>query len=254
MRSMLPAAFSLAALVIALGTSAWTIREVRKSNLAIYQLSYVLNAKIDRLRPSTVVHEHSEVRRFMIAAHLARAVNPIVVLGDSITEAATLPSTICGHAVVNAGIGGADVSDLSSVAPSLLAGKAPALVVVAIGTNDAYVSDRRVEQFGAAYAKLLQSIANPATKLAVASIPPIAANGFLTIAAKLKPELVDRFNSLLPGLAERAGASFIDAHKALTDKGPPETIDGVHLAPSAYDLWDAAMLAGIKKALACEHE
>lgn len=276
MRSSVSVAFSLAALVGVLGTSAWSIREVGKNNRAILQLSErslqlsersevsetankleiarafdVLNAKVDSLRLTTVGHEHRDVRRFMIEAHLARAASPIVVLGDSITEAATLPETICGHAVVNAGIGGANVDDLIAVASSLLQGKSPSLVVVAIGTNDAHATEGREERFSASYAKLLQSLASVASKLAVASIPPVDPSAALTVAVHIDAGLIDRFNLLLPKLAEKAGASFIDVGKAVTDKGQPETLDGVHLAPSAYDLWDAAMLTGIKKSLDC---
>ena len=46
-----------------------------------------------------------DVRAFMIRSQLARARNPVVIIGDSITEAALLPSSICGHDVVNAGVG-----------------------------------------------------------------------------------------------------------------------------------------------------
>jgi lysophospholipase L1-like esterase len=246
------------ALVVSFGTSAWTISEIGKNSRAIHQLSErseaafdVLNAKADQLRSTAVGHEHSDVRRFVIAGHLARTVSPIVVLGDSITEAATLPEMICGHAVVNAGIGGAGVDDLLAAAPLLLRGKALALVVVAVGTNDAYATERREDLFNASFAKLLQSLAKVAPKLAVANIPPIAPNLALVVAAHLDSGLIDRFNLLLPKLAEKAGASFIDLHTAVTAKGQPETLDGIHLAPSAYDLWDAAMLTGIKKALDC---
>ena len=113
-----------------------------------------LNTKVDRLGPATVGHEHSDVRQFMIRAHLARAVSPVVVFGDSITEAAVLPGAICGHAVVNAGIGGIGADELLKVAPSLLEGKSPALVVVAIGTNDAHSTPGREHQFSEAYATL----------------------------------------------------------------------------------------------------
>ncbi|MDI3563937.1 GDSL-type esterase/lipase family protein [Bradyrhizobium sp. Arg816] len=280
-------ALTVAALIVILGTSAWTIREVGKNNRAIYQLSErgqafeaarqldaarasersqafetarnvdvarafdVLNAKVDRLKSTTISHEHSDVRRFMIAGHLARAANPIVVLGDSITEAADLPEMICGHVVVNAGIGGAGVDDLLAVAPSLLEGKALALVVIAIGINDAFAAEGQETRFSASYATLLQSLASVAPKLAVANIPPVAPNAALTKAAHLDAGLIDRFNLLLPDLAKTARASFIDLHEAVTAKGQPETLDGVHLAPSAYELWDAAMLAGINKALDC---
>jgi lysophospholipase L1-like esterase len=254
MRSITSVALAILALAV-VGSSAWTIHEIRKNDAAtrleIIRAFDTLNAKLDRLTPSTVSHEHGDVRLFMIHAHLARATHPIVVLGDSITEAATLPDAICNHPVVNAGIGGVGVDELLAVAPSLLQGKDPALVVVAIGTNDAHASEGQEERFRASYARLLRTLAGVSPRLAVANIPPVAPGGPLTQAVHLDPGLIDRFNQVLPNLADAAGASFIDIHQALTADGPPAMLDGVHLAPATYDLWDAAMLKGIKTALDC---
>jgi len=254
MRSITSVALAILALAV-IGSSAWTIHEVRKNNAAtrleMTRAFDTLNAKLDRLTTTTVAHEHSDVRLFMIQAHLARATSPIVVLGDSITEAATFPEAICNHPVVNAGIGGAGVDQLLAVAPSLLQGKAPALVVVAIGTNDAHASEGREERFSASYARLLRSLAGVSPRIAVANIPPVTPGAPLTLAVHLDSGLIDRFNQALPNLADMAGASFIDVHKALTANGQPAMLDGVHLAPGAYDLWDTAMLRGIKTALDC---
>ena len=105
-------ALSITAGVVVVVTSAWTINEVGKNNSGIFNLSErtriadaerkqeiaagfdALNARIDRLRPGIVGHEHSDVREFVIASHVARAESPIVFLGDSITEAAMLPDAI----------------------------------------------------------------------------------------------------------------------------------------------------------------
>jgi lysophospholipase L1-like esterase len=276
MGSRVALALSIAAGVVVVVTSAWTINEVGKNNRAIFNLSErekvadaerkqevaedfakiaegfeALNTRIDRLRPATVSHEHSRVREFVIAEQLARVESPIVFLGDSITEAAILPDAICGHPVVNAGIGGAEVDQLQKVVPLVLVGKSPALVVLAIGTNDAHATPGRDGQFTASYGKLLQTLALTAPKLVVANIPSVDPKGALTVAVGIDPSLIARFNLLLPKLAEDAGASFIDLNKAVSSEGMTETVDGVHLAPRAYDLWDAAMLAGVRSALGC---
>ena len=187
MRSQFALALSIVAGVMVVVTSAWSINEVGKNNRAILNLSErtaqgfdALNVEVDRLRPGTVGHEHSDVREFVIAAHLARTKSPIVFLGDSITEAATLPGAICGYAVVNAGIGGMEVDQLLKVVPALLQDKSPALIVLAIGTNDAYATPGREEQFRASYVKLLQTLAPIAPKLVIANIPPVDPKGALT--------------------------------------------------------------------------
>jgi lysophospholipase L1-like esterase len=269
MRSRIEFALTIAAGVVIIVTLAWTISEVGKNNRTIRNLSErarvaeaerkqeiavgfdALNARIDRLRSATVGHDHSDMREFVIAGHLARAENPIVFLGDSITESAVLPNAICGHAVVNAGIGGAGVDYLLKVEASLLAGKSLALVVVAVGTNDARGAPGRESQFSASYVKLLQSLALIAPKLVVANIPSVDPKGVITVAVGIDASLISRINLLLPRLAEDAGASFIDLNKAVSSEGATETLDGVHLAPRAYALWDSAMLAGVKSALNC---
>jgi hypothetical protein len=93
-------ALSITAGVVVVVTSAWTINEVGKNNSAIFNLSErtriadaerkqeiaagfdALNARTDRLRPGIVGHEHSDVREFVIASHLARAESPIVFPGE----------------------------------------------------------------------------------------------------------------------------------------------------------------------------
>src|SRR5258708_40006629 len=85
-----------------------------------------------------VFDPHATTRHFVIQSTLARFDDAIVVLGDSIVEASTLPRSLCGHAIVNAGIGGASTaSSLGAILSQSLAGRRAALVVVSLGTNDA---------------------------------------------------------------------------------------------------------------------
>ena len=64
----------------------------------------------------TVVDTHTQGRQFVIQSTLDRFPDPIVVLGDSIVEGSTLPRSLCGHAIINAGIGGASTtSDLGTM-------------------------------------------------------------------------------------------------------------------------------------------
>jgi lysophospholipase L1-like esterase len=269
MQSRVALALSIAAGIIVVVTSGWTINEIGKNNRAIFNLSErvriadaerkqeisqgldALAKKVDRLRPLTVGHEHSVVRQFMISAHLARAVSPVVVFGDSITEAAILPGAICGHAVVNAGIGGSGVDELLREAPLLLKEKSPALVVLAIGTNDAHATPEREQHFRDAYIELLHRLVLLAPKIAVANIPPVDPKGPLTAAVGIDASLIERYNLILPKLAEDAGAAFIDLNKAVSAEGATETIDGVHLAPRTYGRWEAALLQGVERALNC---
>src|ERR1700676_2075999 len=106
-----------------------------------------------------VFDPHATTRHFVIQSTLARFDDPIVVLGDSIVEASTLPRSLCGHAIVNAGIGGSSTaSQLDSMLKESLGGKRAALVVVALGTNDAAIP-LSVEQYRSNYLALLTELA-----------------------------------------------------------------------------------------------
>jgi lysophospholipase L1-like esterase len=166
-----------------------------------------------------------------------------VVLGDSIVEASTLPPSLCGHPIVNAGIGGASTaSDLGSVLARSLGGKQAALVIVALGTNDAAVPFS-VAQYSSNYRALLTALAALTPRRAVLAIPPPEAG--LEESGKVSTSVVDSYNAALPALAKEAGAQFIP----LPDMPERHTIDGIHLNAAGYVVWDRAVSAGIEAAL-----
>jgi hypothetical protein len=120
---------------------------------------------------TAIVDTHGATRQLIIASTLARVDDPIVVLGDSIVEGLTLPRSLCGHAIVNAGIGGASTaSHLGSVLKEALAAKRAALIIVSLGTNDAAVP-MSVEQYRTNYRGLLAELDALAPRRAIAAIP-----------------------------------------------------------------------------------
>ena len=186
---------------------------------------------------------HGATRQFVIRSTLARVDDAIVVLGDSIVEASTLPRSLCGHPVVNAGIGGASTaSHLGSILSEALGNKRAAMVVVSLGTNDAAIPDS-VEQFRSNYRALLSDLAALTPRTAIAAIPPPEA-GFEET-KKVSVSLIDSYNAILPGLAEEARATFIP----LPTMPERHTLDGIHLNAAGYEVWDKAILQGIESAL-----
>jgi lysophospholipase L1-like esterase len=186
---------------------------------------------------------HGATRQFVIRSTLARVDDAIVVLGDSIVEASTLPRSLCGHPVVNAGIGGASTaSHLGSILSEALGNKRAAMVVVSLGTNDAAVPDS-VEQFRSNYRALLSDLAALTPRTAIAAIPPPEPG--LEEAKKVSVSLIDSYNAILPGLAEEARATFIP----LPTMPGRHTLDGIHLNAAGYEVWDKAILQGIESAL-----
>ena len=194
-------------------------------------------------RRPVVIDTHGPTRQLIISSILARFDDPIVILGDSIVEAATLPRSLCGHAIVNAGIGGTSTtSHLEEILKASLGGKRAALVVVSLGTNDAAIP-LSVEQYRSNYLTLLTALEALTQRRAIAAIPPPEAG--LPEAKKVSAAVIESYNAVLPKLAEEARAAFI----ALPAMPEHHTLDGIHLNGGGYEVWDKAVLAGIDAAL-----
>ncbi len=187
--------------------------------------------------------DHRQVRQLILYYTLSRADDPIVVLGDSIVEASTLPRSLCGHPVVNAGLNGASTaSDLGNWLALALASKRASTIIVSLGTNDALVQSPVSKQaFEDRYAALLSELAKLTKHLFVLGIPPVETRGRMT--ADMQKEAlatIDTFNSVLPGLAQRFNAAFL----ALPPMPSLHTIDGVHLNSEGYRVWDKTITEG----------
>jgi hypothetical protein len=194
-------------------------------------------------KQATVIDTHGPTRQFVIRSTLARVDNAIVVLGDSIVEMSTLPRLLCGHPIVNAGIGGASTeSNLGSILKESLGNKRAVLIVVSLGTNDAAIPNS-VDRYRSNYRALLTELSALTPRAAVMAIPPPEAG--LEEAKKLSPATIDSYNAILPGLAEEARALFIPL-PAMPER---HTFDGIHLNAAGYDIWDRAILRGIESAI-----
>jgi hypothetical protein len=204
-------------------------------------------AGVSFFRPNTIVDTHRHTRQVILHYTLSRAEKPIIVLGDSNTEASTLPRSYCDHPIVNAGLDGAStVSDLGAWLKDVLNGRQAAAILIALGTNDA-LQGRTQQEFEANYRSMLAELKDTTSHLAVLGIPSIEVRGRMPAeyqAATMRR--IESFNAALPALAEKAGATFA----VLPPMGAPHTIDGIHLDAAGYEVWDAAVLKGVSGA--CE--
>jgi lysophospholipase L1-like esterase len=167
------------------------------------------------------------------------------LLGDSLTEASTLPRSLCDRAIVNAGLDGASTaSDLGTWLIEALAGRRAAVIVIALGTNDA-LQGRNQEAFEANYGSLLVQLKSATDHIAVLGIPSVEVRGGMTADYQAETmRRIEAFNAMLPALANKNGATFV----ALPPMPEPHTIDGVHLDAAGYAIWDAAALKGASRA------
>src|ERR1700730_15209270 len=180
-------------------------------------------------RQAVIIDTHGPTRQFVIRSTLTRVEDAVVVLGDSIVEMSTLPRSLCGHPIVNAGIGGTSAeSKLGSILSEALGNKRAALVVVSLGTNDAAIPNS-VERYRSNYRALLTELATLAPRITVMAIPSPEVG--LEEEKKVKPVTIDSYNATLPGLAEEARDQFISL-PAMPER---HTIDGIHLNAAGYE-------------------
>jgi GDSL-like Lipase/Acylhydrolase family len=190
-----------------------------------------------------IIDTHGPTRQFVIRSTLARVDDAVVVLGDSIVEMSTLPRSLCGHPIVNAGIGGASTeSNLGSILKESLGSKRAAAIVVSLGTNDAAIPNS-VERYRSNYRALLTELATLSPRITVMAIPSPEAG--LEEAKKVSLATIDSYNATLPELAEEARVLFIPL-PAMPER---HTLDGIHLNAAGYEIWDRAILGGIESAL-----
>jgi lysophospholipase L1-like esterase len=216
----------------------WT--RISLATLAICALAAVI---VRGIRPD----EHRNTRQLILHYTLSRVDEPIIVIGDSIVEASTLPRTACGHPIVNAGLNGASTaSDLGNWLAPALDGKRAAIIVLSLGTNDALTSSpESKESFGESYGALLARLRKLSRHLAVIQILPVETRGRMT--AEMQSDAmrtISIYNSILPELADRNGAAFV----TLPAMPSPYTIDGVHLNAGGYEVWEKAVIQGAAKA------
>lgn len=176
---------------------------------------------------------YADMRLAVLKAQLSQVKDPIVVIGDSIVETAKWPQTICGHPVINAGIGGARIGFVVYGAPAFLKGTKPALVILAIGINDAGKGYDE-GSFRSDYSNALKTIPSPVAISTIVAGHPVDLGE------------IERFNGAIKQLAE--GRTLIDLYKAVPGS---LTIDGIHLNGEGYKLWTAELLAGAKRAIGC---
>jgi hypothetical protein len=163
---------------------------------------------------------YPEKREKMIFADLRHAKEPIVVFGDSITELAALPHQLCGHAVINAGIGGLRVKDFETIAQRVVQKQRPFMIVIALGAND-----RGSPQAGDDALRLLGTLQSHSEKIISVSVTP----------DRETDDLIKRAN-------DEAGIVYVDLNLIEADRR-----DGVHLNAAGSGKFVAAISLAIEQ-------
>jgi hypothetical protein len=166
----------------------------------------------------------------------------VVVLGDSITQDARLPATVCGMPFINAGITGSRVSTFVPFAEEMVAqGIKPALTVIALGVNDT-VSGYQTD-FASAYRLLVDSL--PRTQLIFVTPAPVDLSK--PAAARLDAARLQFVTAKIMEAASSGNSSLIDLSKISL-----QSEDGIHPDAATYPVWIAAVADGIESFLKCK--
>jgi GDSL-like Lipase/Acylhydrolase family len=189
--------------------------------------------------------DHRSIRAFEIRLKLSAVSDPVVFIGDSITEGAPLPAKICDRSTIDAGIGGFDAAAYSLILDKIGNFRAAA-IVVALGTNDA--RRNHIADFLKDYQSLVQALEPRSPTLILAGVPPIEDGSF---SEWLDKGRAGRINKDIAAIARQRGHRFVDLGAALS--GRRVTKDGVHLSPTGYSLWVDALRTNVAAALVCKN-
>jgi hypothetical protein len=170
---------------------------------------------------------------------------PIVVFGDSIVQEAPLPRSLCGHTLINAGVGGATIAYFADHANALLGTTQPKLIVLAVGINDAWRTTRSDVRatFDRNYRMVVQRLS--ALAPVVVATPTGIKDG--AFAANYDPQYVAPINHTIrtvPGTAARIDLDMLFAPHN-------NTSDGIHLNDRGYEIWSKAIIGSIERELNC---
>ena len=200
----------------------------------------------DRNTIAALRDKHTDIRTFMIKSQMRQAVRPIVIVGDSITEAALLPSSICGHPLINAGISGLDAGGYLGISGQLFFTADDALIVIALGTNNSTIG-AQPGAFEASYNRLADLLAQHAPKLIFAGIPPLEFSGELA-KQSMSDSIAEANNVIIHQVAADRGSAFVDLRAAMKG-GDALTLDGVHFNAAGYKLRNPAILNAVSASL-----
>ena len=189
--------------------------------------------------------DQPQIRASEISLKLSTVRDPIVFIGDSITEGAPLPKEICGRPTIDAGISGLDAATYFFALRKIGNFRAAA-IVVALGTNDARKDHD--SDFAADYLKLVQALEPSSSKLILAGIPPL--EDVPVVFELFDKARAERINKYIAAIAKQRGHRFVDLETALMSERRV-TKDGVHLSSSGYALWVDAFRANVAAALGC---
>jgi len=166
-------------------------------------------------------------------------VRPVVLLGDSLTEAHPAV-TLAGRPVSNQGISGDQAIHATCGVGRrlhLVARARPSVVFLLIGINDLANERRSAAELAAAMEALLPRLVGglPGVRLVVQTLLPVRERYLWLLPA------IREANEHLMACCRRHGLELLDTHAVMADAAghlrEDYSADGLHLTPAAYAAW-----------------
>lgn len=149
-----------------------------------------------------------------------------LIVGDSLVERSGT-RRLCGATAFVAGVSGAKFSDIAAMTLTLAKTLNPALIIIAVGTNDATIANATAaDVWEREYDAILTSLNG--FPIEVVAIPPIQSGG--SQSAQFEQAVIDAHNAALEALAMRHHASF-------AGPTPFATTDGIHQSSQGAITW-----------------
>jgi hypothetical protein len=170
----------------------------------------------------------------------------VIFMGDSITALAPLPTQICGHPTINAGIAGIDVGAYVKAMEGFGQFRGAA-IVVALGTNNSNRHENPETVFSEDYLAMLKTLVQRTPIVVLVGLPPIEEDG--TASGILDMAAAERINRDVEAIAKTTGHQFVDLREAMS--AGHLTVDGVHPSMDGFKVWLGAIEPKVVAALGC---
>jgi lysophospholipase L1-like esterase len=214
--------------------------EIRNSKSALSselttQKEQIAAMIFDRVPPLYGGHHVALRTRFILEQVRQSTGGSTLLLGDSITEGLFLDGPV-GMRVINGGIGGAGVRDLTALVQQV-APRSMHLVVIAIGVNDTMLArSHGTSEWEQIFRQLISRAKGVArNEVVVSTILPVEGGKPLG-SAFFDEEKIHEINQVIRRVAGEQGLTLIDGFAAFAPLvGKTEfTTDGVHLNALGY--------------------
>ncbi len=208
--------------------------------LILFTVPFAGNAQEKAVKDSTYANGYY-VKRLKYFESLPAQQNPIVFLGNSITEVGQWQDVTGLNNVINRGISGDNSYGVFYRLDPVLKLK-PSKIFLAIGVND-IKRGTPIEDIAHNYERIILKVKRdaPKTKLYLQSVLPVTEAILANIYDNIRNPKIIALNKLMKALAEKHNVPYVDVFNQLKDENGQLvrslTTDGLHLQPEAYVIW-----------------